>query len=136
MVSTFFAATCLSIPEITANMKLLIPIRERLNDLLSTNDISESQYSFIVTSANNDILDADFKDHDMNYKPSLNESLSEYFRLWVDQEEYKGRMTEDTSDLIRNIFGLGYAPNRPGDKASSRQTVVKADYKGNGMFDS
>ena len=135
VLSAIFVAVSLFIPMISANMKLLIPIRKRLDDLRKNNNISQSQYQEIVHLASNEMLDADIEDHDMNYiSPSLSDKVANYFCGWINEEEDQQRMTEDTSDYIRNLFDLGDSPNRPMEQPQSRHNgAVEADYEGNGM---
>ena len=136
LLSTFLAVVGLTITMVSANMMLLLSIRQRLNSLVEVNDLTDVQYNQIISYASDEILDASFQDHDMTYVRSpLTPDDTEALGAWLDLEEDGGGITADTVDYLRNIFGLGPSPNRPTEvPLTSHVGPAQADYEGNGMF--
>jgi len=130
------ATMLLSIPMVSANMKYLVSIRTRLDRLVNIDELSANQYTYIVNNiSSNELLDAEMKDHSIHISvPRISDEIADYFCDWLDQEEINGDMTEDTADLIRNLFELGAAPSRPDDIPLSRiNGPAQATYKNNGI---
>jgi len=135
VLSAFFAAVGVTLPGVSANMQLLLSIRQRLDTLIEDGEITSRQYEHITSLASKETLDADYQDHDMNYvRPPLSEKNADDFRGWIDSEEDEDNMTSDTVDYIRNIFDLGDSPDRATEVSRSQHNgPVPGDYEGNGI---
>jgi len=131
------AAMSLYTPMAHANMAMLAPLRTRLKILLDRHDISDAQYTEIVTVlvTDDNILDVSMKDHDDHTtRPTLSNELVLIFLEWIDEELTGNRLVQDTADLIINLFSL-YLP--PGTEAASTSSTpngpAPASYTGNGV---
>jgi len=102
------------------------------------NELNVRQYNYIVRDiANDEILDAKLKDHDMNIAvPSLSYEVVDRFRDWLDQEEADSNMTEGTANFIRNLFDLGFASSRLADiPFRQNNSPASARYTNNGIVE-
>lgn len=124
------AAGCMYwyIPMISADMSMIVSTRTSLNNLISLDMITSENFDYIVENVDDEILDAESTEHDMpSTRPSLSVEKANELRLWLGNRQ---DMTQDTEDLLRNMFELG-AP--PGRKANVPRSVISADYKGDGI---
>lgn len=139
MLLTVVLAMYVSISMVSANMKWLVSIRFRLNRILSRGELSDRQYGYIVNNiASDEILDFEIGDGEKMdiARPLFSDATADSFCKWINQEEDGGQMTKDTSDLIRNLFYLGYGPGRSDAVPLSRNNgPVPASYTGNGAVE-
>jgi len=123
----------LFIPMGYANMAMFAPLRERLDILRDYDEISAFQYAHIVYDlvANDEILDAAMEDHDnhRNRPPLSEEQVSEFIQ-WIDQELTDDRLSQETAELIVNLFDL-----YPSDviESSVPNGPASGSYDGNGV---
>jgi len=124
-------------PMARANMAMLAPLRTRLKILLDRHDISDAQYTQIVTVlvTNDEILDVSMKDHDDHAtRPTLSNELVLIFLEWINEELTGNRLVQDTADLIINLFTLYLPPGIEAVNTSSTPNgAASASYTSNGV---
>jgi len=113
------------------------PLRTRLNIIRGYNEISSYQYDHIVYDlvANNKILDVAMENHgDHSTRPLLGEDKITKFIQWIDRELTEDRLSQDTADLIINLFNLYLSPSvdEVGRSFIPNEPAL-ASYNGNGV---
>jgi len=131
------------ITMVSANMAMFQPVRTRLNFLLTHNDISDDQYVHIVNNfASDEFLDAAMMNHDdqmIEYnhttRTPLTEEVVNTFILWLNKEVVQDSLSQNTADLIINVFNLYPPDDVPEFKSalSGLNGPAPANYTNNGV---